>query len=88
MLGGGGGELVIQTLLPAIAAEKLFDEGKLSGEAYTAVRQASADFLEDAVAIAADQSKGAAKKRWRQLGRPVVEAFRSPVAPRSGKGES
>jgi hypothetical protein len=88
VLGGGGGELVLKTLLPAITAEKLFDEGKLSAEAYTAVRQASADFLEDAVAIAADRSKGAAKKRWRQVGRPAAEAFRRPVATRFGKGES
>jgi hypothetical protein len=87
-LGGSGSELVLQTLLPALAAEKLFDEGKLSAEAFTAVRQTCADFLGDAVAIAADRSEGKTKKHWRQVGRPVAEAFRSPVAPRSGKGES
>lgn len=87
--GSLAGDLVLQSLVPALAAEKLFDEGKLTAEGYTAVRQTCAEFLEAAVAVASTEAKGKrAKKRWRQLGMPVAEAFRRPVAPRSGKGES
>jgi hypothetical protein len=86
--GSLAGELVLQSLAPALAAEKLFDDGKLTAEGYTAVRQTCAEFLEDAVTLAAEEAKGKkAKKHWQQLGKPVAEAFRRPVAPRSGKGE-
>jgi hypothetical protein len=89
LVGTGAGVLVLQSLIPALSAEQLFDEGKLTAEGYTAVRQTCAEFLEDAVAIAAEEAKGKkAKKHWRQLGRPVVEAFRRPVAPRSSEGKS
>jgi hypothetical protein len=84
----GAGDLVLQSLVPALAAEQLFDEGKLTAEGYTAVRQTCAEFLEDAVAIAAKEFKGRTKKQWQEVGRPTVEALRKPVAPFSGKGES
>lgn len=80
LAGTGASELVLQSLAPALAAERLFDEGKLTAEGYTAVRQTSAEFLEAAVALAAEEAKGKkAKKHWLQLGKPVVEAFRRPV---------
>jgi hypothetical protein len=89
MVGTRAGNLVLQSLAPALAAEKLFDEGKLTAEGYTAVRQTCAEFLEDAVTLAAEETRGKkAKKRSRQVGRPVAEALRRPVAPLSGEGES
>lgn len=89
LAGTGAGDLVLQSLIPALAAEQLFDEGKLTAEGFTAVRQSCAEFLESAVTLAAEEAKGKkAKKHWRQVGRPVAEAFRRPVAPRSGEGES
>lgn len=87
--GSLAGDLVLQSLAPVLAAEKLFDEGKLTAEGYTAVRHTCAEFLDDAVTLAAEEAQGKkAKKHWQQLGRPVAEAFRRPVAPRSGEGES
>ena len=84
----GPGAFVLPSLAPALAAQKLFEAGKLTPEAYTAVRETCAEFLEPAVEIAVRESKGSERKRWRQVGRPAVEALRRPVAPRSGKGES
>jgi hypothetical protein len=89
LAGTGAGDLVLQSLAPALAAERLFDEGKLTAEGYTAVRQTCAEFVEAAVAVAAEGFKGKkAKQQWQQLSRPIVEAFRRPVAPRSGERES
>jgi hypothetical protein len=75
----------IYAQLPAWAAQKLFDEGKLPADGYAAARKVSATFLEEALEVVIDGAKGAERKRWRALGRPVVESLRKPVAARSGK---
>lgn len=75
----------IYAQLPAWAAQKLFDEGKLPAEGYAAARRVSAAFLEEALDVVIDGAKGAGRKRWRALGRPVIESLRKPVAARSGK---
>ena len=75
----------IYAQLPAWAAQKLFDEGKLPAAGYAAARKVSATFLEEALDVVIEGAKGAERKRWRALGRPVVEALRKPVAARSGK---
>jgi hypothetical protein len=75
----------IYAQLPACAAQKLFEEGKLPADGYAAARKISATFLEEALKVVIDGAKGAERKRWRALGRPVVEALRKPVAARSGK---
>jgi hypothetical protein len=75
----------IYAQLPAWAAQKLYDEGKLTADGYAAARKISATFLEEALEVVIEGAKGAERKRWRALGRPVVEALRKPVAARSGK---
>jgi hypothetical protein len=75
----------IYAQLPAWAAQKLFDEGKLPAAGYAAARKVSVTFLEEALDVVIDGAKGAERKRWRALGRPVVESLRKPVAARSGK---
>jgi hypothetical protein len=68
----GPGAFVLHSLLPAIAAERLADNGELSREALAAVRKECAGWLEDAIEIAATESKGAERKRWQALGEPLV----------------
>jgi hypothetical protein len=75
----------IYAQLPAWAAQKLFDEGKLPADGYAAARKISATFLEEALDVVIDGAKGAERKRWQALGRPVIESLRKPVAARSGK---
>jgi hypothetical protein len=75
----------IYAQLPAWAAQKLFDEGKLPADGYAAARKVSATFLEEALKVVIEGAKGAGRKRWRALGRPVIESLRKPVAARSGK---
>jgi len=77
----GPGAFVLHSLLPAIAAERLADRGELSREALAAVRKECAGWLEDAMEIAATESKGAERKRWRALGEPVVEVWRGSGSP-------
>lgn len=82
----GPGAFVLESLLPAIAAERLADNGELSREALAAVREECAGWLEDAIEIAARESKGAERKKWRALGEPVIEAWRRGGSP--GKQEA
>jgi hypothetical protein len=77
----GPGAFVLQSLLPAIAAERLADNGELSREALAAVRKECAGWLEDAIEIAATESKGAERKRWRALGAPLIKAWRGSGSP-------
>jgi hypothetical protein len=74
---------VLSTLVPVLAAQKLFEEGGLTPAAYTAVRETSAEFLEPVIDNAASSSRGEDKKIWRRVGRPVVKALRTPVTPSS-----
>jgi hypothetical protein len=71
----GPGAFVLHALLPAIAAERLADQGELSREALAAVRKECAGWLEDAIEIAATESKGAERKRWQALGEPLVTSW-------------
>ena len=71
----GPGAFVLHSLLPAIAAERLADNGELSRETLAAVREACAGWLQDAIEIAAAESKRAERKKWRALGEPVVTSW-------------
>lgn len=84
----GAGAYVLRSLIPVFAAEKLFDDGKLSAEAFNAVRQTCADWVEPAIDIAVADSKGKAKKRWRKIGSNLVEALGAPVTPISRERET
>jgi hypothetical protein len=75
----------IYAQLSAWAAQKLFDEGKLPAEGYAAARKASATFLEEVLEVVIEGAKGAERRRWRALGRPVIESLRKPVAARTRK---
>lgn len=77
----GPGAFVLHSILPAIAAQELADEGKLTAEALAAVRETCAEYLQDAIEIAAEESKGAERKRWRALGEPVIEAWQRGDSP-------
>ncbi len=77
----GPGAFVLQSILPAIAAQELADEGKLTAEALAAVRETCAEYLQDAIEIAAEESKGAERKRWWALGKPVIEAWQRGDSP-------
>lgn len=76
----------IEALLPAFAAQRLFDEGKLTADAYTTIRRNCAETLEEALRATMAAEKGRTQTRLRTLGRPVVEALRRPVAPRPASG--
>ncbi len=78
-------KMVLDSLLPAFAAQKLFDEGNLSAEAYTGVRQTCADWLEHTVALIEWAKPGADSHRWAAVGKPAIRALRRPVAPRLTK---
>jgi hypothetical protein len=88
LLATGPEAFVLPSLAPALAAQKLFEEGTLAPVTYTAVRAISAEFLEPAVAIAVQESKGSQKKRWRKVGGTALEALGRSLEPRPGKGES
>lgn len=77
----GPGAFVLHSILPAIAAERLAERGELSREALAAVRKECAGWLEDAIEIAATESKGAERKRWRALGEPLVKNWRGSGSP-------
>lgn len=77
----GPGAFVLHSMLPAIAAQELTDAGKFSAEALAAVQEECAGWLQDAIEIAAAESKGAERKKWRALGEPVIEAWQHGVSP-------
>jgi hypothetical protein len=77
----GPGAFVLHSMLPAIATQELADAGKFTAEALAAVRETCAEYLQDAIEIAAAESKGAERKRWRALGEPVIETWQRGDSP-------
>lgn len=81
-------DLVLQALVPVLAANALRDEGKLTPEACSVVRQVCAESVETALDVAARSTKGGDRKRWRRIGKPVVDALRRPATTRSSEAGS